>query len=318
MGLSQREMAALVLEAVGSEFAARLFLELGKKDQLVLLKTLSAERKKLSDDEIEDVYSDFISLVRSRLSTVGTKQAPHTSFAGIDLPRASRVNEICQNIPEWILADYLKGQLDSVISAVLGLVEPSRAGMLLKSLPEQRQAKVVLSLSAERVLEAVVLDELEADLEELALRSAHGSYGHRIGGGQRIMALVQALEPQMREKLISELEEHDPRLAHHIEKTMLSVERLAGLLPQHLAQVLAHMKDGDIGLFLRGETKQVQNLYLACLSSRRRGDIECLLDSGGAVTQKQKSEASDKLRACAQHLREEGKVLFPWEESLVS
>ena len=110
------------------------------------------------------MYSEFVSLVRSRLSTTGSRQAPRTVYAGIELPRLSRVNEICQNISEWILADYLKGQLDSVISAVLGLIEPSRAGSLLKALPEQRQSRVILSLSAERVLESAVIYELEADL----------------------------------------------------------------------------------------------------------------------------------------------------------
>ena len=48
MGLSQKDMAALVLEAVGSDLAARLFLELDKKEQLALLKTLSVERQQLS------------------------------------------------------------------------------------------------------------------------------------------------------------------------------------------------------------------------------------------------------------------------------
>ena len=317
MGLSQKDMAALVLEAVGSDLAARLFLELDKKEQLALLKTLSVERQQLSESEIESVYSEFVSLVRSRLSTRGSRQAPRTVYAGIELPRLSRVNEICQNISEWILADYLKGQLDSVISAVLGLIEPSRAGSLLKALPEQRQSRVILSLSAERVLESAVIDELEADLEELASKSALGRYGHRIGGGQRIVELLQALDPQMREKLIADLEGRDPYLADHIEKSMLSVERLAGLLPQHLAQVLAQLKDSDIGMFLKGEPSRIQGVYLACLSSRRKADVECLLESGNPVTKKQKAEASDKLRQCAQRMRDEGRVLFPWEESLV-
>ena len=64
MGLSQKDMAALVLEAVGSDLAARLFLELDKKEQLALLKTLSVERQQLSESEIESVYSEFVSLVR--------------------------------------------------------------------------------------------------------------------------------------------------------------------------------------------------------------------------------------------------------------
>lgn len=318
MGLSKKDVAALVVETVGSELAARLFLELGKKEQLELLKCLSGERTQLSDAEIESIYSDFVSFVRTRTEQTHVLKTPSDSFAGVELPRTSRVNEICQRIPVWILADYLKRQRDSVVSTVLGLLEPNQAAALYRALPEEHHARIIVSLSEERVLDSVVLDELEADLEELALKSAHGQYGYRVGGGQRIVDLFQALEPQLRERLIVELEGHDPNLALHIEKSMLSVERLSGLLPQHLAQVLAQMKDADIGLFLRGEAQRVQGVYLSCLSSRRRADVECLLESGVPVTYQQKTEAADRLRQCAQRLKDEGRVLFPWEESLVS
>lgn len=319
MGLSKKEIAALVFETVGTELASNLFLELEKNEQLSLLKTLCAGRVHLSAEEVDLVYAEFVGLARAGSHARSEMQVnKRRSFAGIELPRASRVDDICQNIPEWILADYLKGQLDSVVSAVLGLIEPGKAGRLFKALPEERHSQVIVSLSSERLLESVVLDELESDLEELALKSVHGKYGHRVGGGQRVVDLVQALDPQMREHLLLELEGKDPSLAQHLELSMLSVERLAGLLPQHLSQVLSQLKDSDIGSFLKGESQHVQAAYLACLSSRRRADIECILAPATPVTRKQKFEASDKLRQCAQRMKEEGKVLFPWEESLVS
>lgn len=319
MSVGKREMAAFVLEAIGTDLASRLFFELDKREQLALLKALSSERGLLSDAEIESVYADFVRLTQSESITskeIHAKQGG--SFAGIELPHSSRVNEICGRIPDWILADYLKSQLDSVVSVVLGLVEPSRAGRLFKALPDERHARLMISLSTERVLEAVLLDDLESDLEELALKTSQGNYGQRVGGGHRVVELMQALEPKERERLILELEVKDPSLAKHLETSILSVERLAGILPVHLSQILAQLKDAEVGLFLKGEKSRTQDLYLACLSSRRRADVECLLDSGVPVTQKQKAEACDKLRNTAQRMKDEGRILFPWEEDLVS
>lgn len=319
MGIAQSKKAGVIIEMLGSELAARLFVELSQKDQRALIRSLASERLPLSEDEIAETCSEFIRLVQSRSGPGASIVAGHfTSFAGIELPRVPRVGDICDQIPDWILVDYLKGQLDAVASAVLGLVEPTRAGRLFKAIPEERHAQLIVSLSNERVLEATSLDELEADLEELAAKSAHGRYGQRVGGADRIVALVQALDGELRDKLLYELNDREPVLAQHLEASLLSVERLAGLIPSQLAVVLAQMKDSDVGSFLRGEKERTQETYLACVSSRRKCEIECLLEPSRVITRQQKAEACEKLRSCAQKLKDEGKIVFPWEQSLVS
>jgi flagellar motor switch protein FliG len=272
----------------------------------------------LTDLEVSQICAEFVELCKSKGLTTGESvQAPVGVFAGVELPRASRVNEICESIPDWILIDHLKNQLDSVVTAVLGSLDAVRAGTLFKAMPQERQSLLLLNLSHERVLEAGVLDELEADLEELRVRTSTGRYGQRVGGTQRVLALVQALEPEMRQRVLDEVSAREPQLAQHIEGGLLSVARIAGLLPAHLALLLAQLKDSEIGFFLRGEPQHVQAAYLASLSKRRREDVECLLAPEKKITQKQKAEACERLRACAQQMKGEGRIIFPWEESLV-
>lgn len=317
MGFSQSEKAAVIFSLLGHELASQIFSQMTHSEQAKLIRAL-AQGRPLEENEVFEICEEFLTRLReSDRSFNPAAVLRKNSFAGIELPRASRVDEICEEIPDWILVDHLSSQLDSVVSAVLGSINVARAAKLFREFPAERQVRLLLTLSKEKVLEATVLDELEADLETLRLKTSSGRYGQRVGGGARVIALVQALEADMRAQILSEVEARDPALAQSLQGGLLSVERLSQLLPAHLAILLAQMKDQDIGSFLRGEQPTVQKIYLSGLSKRRREDIECLLAPEKKITQKQKAEACERLRQCAAQLKGEGKIIFPWEESLV-
>jgi len=178
MPASASEKAALILNLLGHELASRLFAGLPRREQTAVLRSMAGSQIALSDAEVQEICKEFLNALADKTrSGVGGIQSPRDSFAGVELPRASRVNEICEDIPDWILIEHLKNQLDSVISAVLGSIESSRAGTLFKAMPSERQTALLLSLSKERVLEATVLDELEADPQPL-VDSDKESGGH--------------------------------------------------------------------------------------------------------------------------------------------
>lgn len=317
MGFSQTEKAALILALLGPELAGQLFSQLSRTEQQRLLRAMAAHGP-VKETEIDAVCEEF--LCRLKATEGGLNPAAllrHSKFAGVELDRVARVAEICEEIPDWILSDHLSTQLDSVVATVLGFIEPSRAAKLLKQFPASRQVLLLLNLAQERVLDAVVLDELETDLEALREKTSSGRYGHCVGGGAHVLALLQELDSETRERVLSEVELREPALGEYLTGGLLSVERLAQLLPSHLALLLAQLKDTEIGHSLRGEKGAVQQAYLACLSKRRREDVECLLAPEKKITQKQKAEASERLRQCALKLKGEGKLIFPWEESLV-
>lgn len=317
MGFTQADKASIVLSLLEHDLASQLFAQLPRPEQVKVIRSLVVD-KRLSEQDIKEICEEFIRnfrAVESR-SNLPVRSLGKT-FAGYEFPRESRVEEICDDIPDWVLVDHLTTQIESVAAAVLGSINPTRAATLFKEFTSDKQLRLLMNLSKEKVLEAVVLDELEADLEALRVKTFSGRYGHKVGGGAHVLALVQALDPEKRGQILSEIGTREPALAQFLEGGLLSVERLAGLLPVHLAGLLAQLKDAEIGSFLRGESDSVQNAYLACLSKRRRDDIECLLAPEKKITQKQKAEACDRLRQCALQMKGEGKIIFPWEESLV-
>lgn len=318
MAFTQAEKAAVVLSLLGHELASEIFAGLSPSEQSKLIRSLLADRR-LTDDEVADICKEFLTQLTNRRRTLQPSDLLQSGvFAGVVLPRESRVEEITADIPDWILIDHLQAQRDSVASAVLGSLNAARAAQLFKALPGERQVRLLLCLSKEKVLDATVLDDLEEDLEALRIKTSTGRYGHRVGGGPRVLALMQELDADVRGRILSEVGTREPALAQYLESGLLSVERLSLLLPTHLSCVLSQLKESDIGCFLRGEKPTVQQAYLACLSKRRREDVDCLLVPENKITQKQKAEASERLRQCALKLKGEGKIIFPWEESLVS
>jgi len=317
MGLSQSDKAAVVLSLLGHELASQIFARLSRSEQAKIVRALVAGRP-MNDHEVNEICEEFVTKIKpSGRSLDPSDLLRSKAFAGVELPRAPRVSEICEDIPDWILADHLSRQIDSVCAAVLGFIEPSRAAKLLKDFPAEKQVRLLVNLAQEKVLDALALDELEEDLETLRVRVSSGRHGHRVGGGARVLALIQSMDSDLRGQILSGVEEREPALAEYLSGGLLSVERLAQLLPAHLALLLSQLKDQDIGCFLRGEKDSVQKAYLACLSSRRRQDVECLLEPEKRIALKQKTEACERLRKKALEMKEEGKIIFPWEESLV-
>lgn len=306
------------MQLVGHELASQLFVGLQPAEQTKVLRSLLGKQAPVDEAELEEICREFVEIcqkdARQRTTAV---ESPRESFAGLDLPRHSRVADICEEIPDWILIEHLRQQLDAVVTAVLGFLDAKRAGVVFKGMPEIRQPVLLQSLSQERVLDDKALQDLEADLEDLKRRSFSGRYGQRVGGPQRVLALVQAMDVGLRSRLLEEVALREPELAAQITDGLLSLERLAELLPAHLVLLLSQMKDAEIGGFLRGESVELQRKYLSAVSSRRREDIECLLSPEKKITQNQKAEACERLRACALRLKEEGRILFPWEEALV-
>ncbi|MFZ9521316.1 MAG: FliG C-terminal domain-containing protein [Silvanigrellaceae bacterium] len=317
MGFSQADKASVVLSLLGHELAAQLFAQLSGSEQAKIIRSLVVD-KRLSDTDVKEICEEFISKFKKTETRISPADLIRgKAFAGIEFPRDSRVEEICDDIPDWILVDHLSAQIESVSAAVLGSLQADRAAKLFREFPAEKQLRVLMNLAKEKVLDAMVLDELEADLEALRVKTSSGRYGQRVGGGARVLALVQALDSETRGQILAEVGAREPSLAQFLEGGLLSVERLSELLPAHLALMLSQMKDSDIGAFLRGEPVAVQNIYLSGLSKRRREDIECLLAPEKKITQKQKTEACERLRQCALQMKGEGKIIFPWEESLV-
>jgi flagellar motor switch protein FliG len=317
MMTSPSEKVALLLSIVGHEQAGALFSALAPSEQTRVLRALLSE-KNWNEDDVEAVCSEFLATVQKIEAGQRSLTVPRSkTFAGIELPRLSRVAEICREIPDWVLLNHLRTQLDSVVAAVIGSLPAVRAASIFREFAPERQVCLLLLLAKEKILDDVALDALEEDLESLKTSRALSRSGQQVGGRARVLTLVQALESNLRNEILVQLAEREPNLATFLEGGLLSVERLSDLLPAHLALVLSQLKDSEIGACLRGEKSHVQGLYLGCLSRSRRCEVEALLIPERKITQKQKADACERLRQCVQQLKEQGKIIFPWEEELV-
>lgn len=317
MELTQSEKAAALVSLLGQEVASQIFIQLNQEEQKKLLRGLLSGVR-VEEPKMQEICQEFLDLFHKKATGIGPKQVSRLlALTGFSESRISRICEICEGIPDWILTAHLSTQLDSVVAAVLGIINTQRSAQIFKAFTPERQTSLLIDLSKEKVLDEAALESLEADLEALKTRSSNGRFGHRLGGEARVLELFQALDPDLRSGLLSKLQSRDSSLGQLLENGLLSVERLGQLLPQHLSMVLGQLKDSDIGSFLRGETMTVQKIYLSSLSMRRRDDIECLLSPELKITLKQKAEACERLRQVALRLKEEEKILFPWEEKLV-
>ncbi|MEY4065886.1 MAG: hypothetical protein RIR26_2094, partial [Pseudomonadota bacterium] len=157
------DKAGIILQLVGHELASQLFVGLKPAEQTKVLRSLLGNKAPVDETELEEICRDFVGLCeRVGVKSTQSLDAPKESFAGQTLPRTSRVAEICDDIPDWILIDHLRNELDTVVSAVLGSLDAKRAGVLFKEMPQVRQSDLLRSLAQERVLDGNALADLES------------------------------------------------------------------------------------------------------------------------------------------------------------
>lgn len=337
--MTPQQKIAAILVVLGEDLAAEILKGLPEVQRRRVLRALSS-LPALEEAEVQALCQDMIECLRdsggTRSRSVDQASAQRVlaaarsvlgdasvwTDAAEDSVFVEEIRDIMEDIPNQVLARYLSAERPSVVALCLGVMPPAQSAAVFALFPSARHEEVILAMAGAKGADTRALEALRDDVK--ALRSRQGGTGLHpalaVGGVEKVARLLQGSSAVLQATLLKGLHERDPALAEELERRVLSLERVSTLLPADLARVCQGLSDRDLAFALRGLAHDIQNRFFAALSVNRR---QCVSETLEALTRGpvRKSDVEGAQALLCQRvvtLREQGLILFPWEDTLVS
>lgn len=210
--------------------------------------------------------------------------------------------------PPASVAAMLRDEHPQTQAVALCLMGHENAAAVLKHLPEESKTAITVRMARLKRIPG----ELADDVIE-ALRSALGKQDDHLelGGVDRTARILGRMSRNDNGAILEGVSDEDPDLADSLRRRMIVFEDLIQLTNMAIQVVLKQVDRDDMVLALKGASSQLQDLFLANVSSRAADDIREEMEIMGPVPRSRIRAAQERIVAAALTLAEEGSIYLP-------
>ncbi|TDR90056.1 flagellar motor switch protein FliG [Enterovirga rhinocerotis] len=290
-------MAMMDLGEVGmssvSDIAAQFCSEIGGADRFVgnVERTEAFLRSVLPKDKAEAVISD----IRDRADHGVWKRLAATDLSA--------------------LSAYLNGEHPQTVALILSKLPPSVASKIISAKPNEVATDIIRRLIGLNSVPREAFEDLERTLEEEVL-SAGGRTSQR-DAYAAVAEIVNSLEKQAEERVLSELDRTDPDAATRIRELMFTFDDV-GALPDPVIQTIIRGID-KYGLTkaLRGAPDALKARFLKNMSSRAAATLTQDIEALGPIRTRDVEEARAEIVSKVKEMEAAGEIVIGSDEPLI-
>lgn len=136
----------------------------------------------------------------------------------------------------------------------------------------------------------------------------------RIDGLKSAVEMLQHLDLEGQQRLLSDIARRDPEMAIKLKKSLVTFDDLQYLTPNMMKTLLLHISLDDLGLALRGSSREVTNHLLEMFSRTMKNDIEDVL-KGKPRPLSEVMEAQTKIMEVVLKLVDKGEIVLSKDKS---
>lgn len=138
--------------------------------------------------------------------------------------------------------------------------------------------------------------------------------GKKIDGLKAAIEMLQGLDLASQQALLSDIARRDPEMAIRLKQNMVTFDDLQYLTVSMMKRLLQEINLDDLGLALRGSSKEVSNHLLGMFSTGMKRDIEDIL-KGKPRPLSEVLEAQKKIMDVVLKLRDKGEIVLSKDKS---
>ena len=315
------QRAAAVLLGIGPEVAAAIFKLL---DETVVRQIAlgARELRKVPSSNIPKALSTFIEAMDSlggdaaagdgMLRELATKvmgaEAAQRAFDGVAAPPSSDdvLGAVSQADPE-ALARILAREQPQTVALVLGGLDVSRAGLVLKHLPEAQRPHVLRKLATLESVDPDVLREVGLAISrELSESVSLGT--KKVDGKAMAGQLLRRVPAAQQSEVVAEIEKEDPELGAELRSSLFTFEDLASLADRDIQTLIREIDMGQLAIGLKGASPAVKDKLLKNMSTRAAQMLNDDIAAMGPVKLAAVESAQSELVKICFSLAEQGRV----------
>lgn len=319
--LSGPQKAAIFLLIMGEEFTISFFKKLDQRSIKQLGKHMS-EISYISAEVLNTVMAEFSKNFRSdaNMAVSGREFLEEVVSNTLDPETAREVFKVIGDpgdiipfeelidVPADNLVNIIVGEHPQTISLILTHLPQEKAAAILNLLPETIKADVAL-----RILTiGKVQDDLVRDLDE-ALKKDLGKVGiatKEFDGVETLANILNEVDGQTEEYLMSQIEEEDSDLAEAIRQKMFVFEDLLQVDTRSFREILQNVDNDTVAKALKTSSEGLKEMIFSNLSERASEMLREDMEVMGPVRLKEVEESQQTILRVAKRLEQEGTIVL--------
>ncbi|MFQ5509024.1 MAG: flagellar motor switch protein FliG [Leptospirillia bacterium] len=319
--LSGPEKAALFLLALGEEAASGVLRNLSSRDVYSVTSNMT-RMTSASPSQVSDVVREFgeTTVAHGGFSSIGGEDYIRNVLVGaLGDEKAEQMLESVQTEAEalealnWLdpktLAGFLRHEHPQTIAIVLSYLDPPLTSQIIPLLREDNVAHVLLRMATLDQVPAHVIRELGVVLKR-ELLSASGSRTRASGGVQATADVLNYVDNETEERILSEIDQINTDLAENIRKRMFLFEDLTKMDEKAVQEILKEISKEVLTVALKGTEDEIREKFFKNMSERAAAILKEDMEDRGPVRVSEVEAAQAEILKVAKQLESQGRIVL--------
>jgi flagellar motor switch protein FliG len=260
--------------------------------------------------ESEDyIFSESMASKETIIDALGEERA-RGILGGLNINSGSgRTLESLEMVDAKSLSTFLVNEHPQTVAVILAHLEPEKKGEVLRRLPESLQAEVVLRMANLDNVDPELIAEIDKVLKN-QLSTSHTVEQASLGGVQPVAEMLNVMDKNTEQSIMSRLEEKDPLLAEEIRKLMFVFEDIAKIDDRGIQILLKEVPNDRLLLALKTANEDIRNKIFKNISARAAEMLREDLSNMGPARLSDVESAQQEIVNVARRLEVEGKIII--------
>ncbi len=261
--------------------------------------------------ESEDfIFSDEMSSKDTIVEALGEERA-RGILGGLNINSGSggRTLESLEMVDAKSLSTFLVNEHPQTVAVILAHLEPEKKGEVLRRLPESLQAEVVLRMANLENVDPELIAEIDKVLKN-QLSNTSTVEQASLGGVQPVAEMLNVMDKNTEQSIMSRLEEKDPLLAEEIRKLMFVFEDISKIDDRGIQVLLKECPNDKLLLALKTANDEIRNKIFKNISARAAEMLREDLANMGPSRLSDVEGAQQEIVNVARRLEGEGKIII--------
>ena len=320
--LSGKQKAALLLISLGPEVSASVYKHLSEEEIERLTLEISGV-KKVESAVKENIIEEFhnIALAQDYITQGGIGYAKTVLEKALGPDQAQAIlNRLTSSLqarpfdfarkadPSQIF-NFIQNEHPQTIALILSYLDPTQAGIILSSLPQEVQADIAKRIAVMDSTSPEVISEIESVLERKLSSTVTQDYTET-GGIDAVVEVLNGVDRQTEKTILDALEIQDPELAEEINKRMFVFEDIVTLDNRSIQRVIRDCENEDLLLAMKVSSEEVKEIIFRNMSQRMAETFREEMEIMGPVRLRDVEDAQSRIVAVTRRLEDAGEIII--------
>ncbi|MBI9081814.1 MAG: flagellar motor switch protein FliG [Pseudodesulfovibrio sp.] len=316
------QKTAIVLLALGEKFTMEVFKRM-ERNEIAAVSKAMLDTDSVPKEQVLEVLKEYNEalaygaellvggpeMVKRLLTKSLDAETAKYIMDSLDLDTGPTPFQELENVSPRILAQILRNEHPQTLALILGHLHPDQAAELLQNLPAGVRAEVLMRLAKLEAVAEEMLMEVDKVLQS-QLIAMGGKEGKKVGGIPSVAEILNAVDRNTEEEVLSEIEEESTQMAEDIRNLMFVFEDVKAVDDIAIRELLKEVSNEDLTVALKGASDDLRDKFFKNLSERASAMIKEDLEIMPPKKLSEVEAAQQNIVKTVRRLEDEGKIVI--------